>query len=113
MPRSLEVLMQANKILLLTFTILTISSCGESSDSSITGNYACKDKTNNAYTLEIADGGTGVLSMDNVGKSAAGKFTYTQEGEKIRMSGASGNMEFMVKNGELKPLSFFTTCSKK
>jgi len=105
--------MQINKILLLTFTVFAISSCGESSEPSIVGNYACKDNIGNAYTLKIADGGTGSLIMDKVGKSAAGKFTYKQEGEKVRMSGAGGNIEFMLENGELKPLSVFTACSKK
>lgn len=105
--------MQVNRVLLLASAIVTISACGESSESSIAGEYACKDNIGNAYTLDIADGGTGALSMDKVGKSAAGKFTYTQKGDKIHMSGAGGNMEFMVKDGELKPLSVFTACSKK
>ena len=105
--------MQVNRILLLASAIFTISACGQSSESSIVGKYACKDKIGNAYTLEIADGGAGSLIMDKVGKTAAGKFTYTQEGEKLHLSAAGGGMEFMFKEGELKPLSVFTACSKK
>lgn len=105
--------MQVNRILLLASAIFTISACGESSKSSITGEYTCKDTLGNAYTLDIADGGTGALSMDKVGKSASGKFTYTQKDDKIHILGAGGNMEFLVKDGELKPLSIFTACSKK
>lgn len=105
--------MQINRILLLAAAIFTISACGESSKSSIAGVYACKDKIGNAYTLDIGDGGTGSLFMDKVGKSAAGQFTYTQKGEQVHMSGAGGDMNFTFKDGELKPLSVFTACSKK